>query len=130
MTSSSATNLASVREAKKHLTSFLKKQQTLPTEILEREAPRIQAEARMYTPFKSGKLEASVWCRVSKSITRPGLNIRASARNGNFNYAGVQHENTYYTHPVKGRDHYLSIPFYAGVSRIKQQMRREVRYND
>ena len=129
MAGSSATSLQSVRNAKKKLASFLKKQQTLPSEILAREAPRIEAEAKILTPLKSGKLENSVKCTVSKSVTRPGLNIRASARNGSYNYAGIQHENTYYRHPIKGRDHYLSIPFYNGVSRIESAMRREVRYN-
>lgn len=125
---SSATNLQSVKNAKKQLSSFLRKQQTLPSEILAREAPRIQAEARILTPLKSGRLESNVKCRVSKSITRPGLNISATARRGNFNYAGIQHENTEFRHPIKGRDHYLSIPFYEGVDRIKRAMKEEVTY--
>lgn len=125
---SSATNLQSVKNAKKQLSSFLRKQQTLPSEILAREAPRIQAEARILTPLKSGRLESNVKCRVSKSITRPGLNISATARSGSFNYAGIQHENTEFKHPIKGRDHYLSIPFYEGVDRIKRAMKEEVTY--
>lgn len=129
MLSSSATSLKSVQDAKKHLSSFLRKQQELPSEILAREAPRIEAEAKILTPLKEGKLESSVKCRVSKSKTRPGLNISASARHKGYNYAGVQHENVSYNHPIKGRDHYLSIPFYEGVTRIKRELREGVKYN-
>lgn len=127
MSSSSATNLDSVRKAKNRLINFLKTEKEVPAQILEREAPRIEAEARLLTPLKKGKLENSVRCKVSKSQTRPGLTIRASARNRGYNYAGIQHENTSYSHPIKGQAHYLKIPFDKGVQRIKYAMRKEVR---
>lgn len=130
MKSSSATVLQSVKDAKKHLTSFLKKQQEVPNTVLAKEALRIEAEAKILTPVKSGKLENNVKCSVSKSKVRPGLNIKASALHNGYNYAGVQHENTEYKHPIKGRDHYLSIPFYKGVERIKKEFKEAVKYND
>lgn len=126
MAGSSATNLDSVRNAKKRLTRFLKTLEEVPTQVLEREAPRIEAEARLLTPLKSGKLEHSVHCTVSKSRFRPGLNIRASARSHGYNYAGIQHENTSYNHPIKGQAHYLKIPFDKGIQRIKYAMRKEI----
>lgn len=130
MKSSSATDLQSVKNAKKNLTSFLKKQQEIPNMILAKEALRIEAEAKILTPMKSGRLENSVRCSVSKSKVRPGLNIKASARHNGYNYAGIQHENTEYKHPIKGRDHYLSIPFYKGVARIEKEFKDTVKYND
>lgn len=124
---SSATNLDSVRGAKKRLTAFLKKQQTIPSEVLAREAPRIEAEAKVLTPLKEGKLERSVKCSVSKSTTKPGLNISASAKDEGYDYAGIQHENTSFNHPIKGRDNYLKIPFDKGVRRIKYAIRKEMK---
>lgn len=124
----SATNTQSVKDAKKRLTRFLRKQQEVPSEVMAREAPRIEAEAKLLTPYKSGKLEHSVRCTVSRSKTRPGLNIRASARSNGYNYAGIQHENVYYHHPVKGQAHYLSEPFNRGTQRIIQEIRKEMTY--
>lgn len=126
---SSATALKSVKNAKKRLTTFLKTVQTVPIEILQEEAPVIQAEAKLQAPYETGKLENNIKCTVSKSTTRPGLNIRASARSkSGYNYAGIQHENTQYHHPVKGKAHYLVDPFNEGVARIEAKMRRRVKY--
>lgn len=127
---SSATNLQSVRNAKKNLTRFLKQQQTIPQEVLAREAPRIQAEAKLLTPLRSGRLEHNVHCRISRSLTRPGLNISATAISAGYNYAGIQHENMYFKHPIKGQAHYLVIPFNAGVERIVRDIRRELKYGN
>lgn len=127
MAGKSATNTQSVINAKKRLTKFLRTQQELPSEILSREAPRIEAEAKLLTPFKEGKLEHSVKCSVSRSRTKPGLNISASARHNGYNYAGIQHENVYYQHPIKGQAHYLSEPFQKGIRRIKYAIQKEMR---
>lgn len=126
---SSATTQESVRQAKKRLERLVRQCKEVPLKILESEAPRIRDEAKWETPFKTGKLEDSVKVKVRRSTTHPGLNISASARSiRGYNYAGIQHENTTYNHPIKGNAHYLSGPFYRGVDRIERSLRREIRY--
>lgn len=126
---SSATVTKSVKEAKKHLTRFIKSCQEVPQQVLEREAGVICEEARALAPYKTGKLENSIRVRVSRSKYRPGINISASARSSNgYNYAGIQHENTRFRHPIKGRDHFLSIPYYKGADRIINTLRKEITY--
>lgn len=127
MINQSATSLKSVQDAKKRLTKFIKTLDTVPTQILEQEAKVIEREAKIQTPRKTGKLEKSVRVRVSRSKRNPGLTISASARTKGFNYAGIQHENTRFRHPVKGKAFYLKDPYDAGVRRIKRRLKREVR---
>lgn len=126
----SATQSESARNAKKNLQKFLRKVQTVPTRILEEEATTLYSEIIAETPFKTGKLENSVRVSVSKSKSRPGLNASASARDPKtgYNYAGIQHEDTSFEHPVKGKDHFISDPFNRATQRIKQRVRDEVKY--
>ena len=125
---SSATSQKSVQDAKKRLQSFLKDLDHIPTEILQQEAPRLYSEIIAETPYKTGKLERSVRVTVAKDKRRPGLNASASARSSHgYNYAGIQHENTDFDHPVKGKAHFISDPFDRAVLRIKKAMRRRVR---
>ena len=62
----SATSLKSVQDAKKRLMKFLQTLDTVPTEILEQESGKILAQAKQETPFKTGKLEDSVYVRVQR----------------------------------------------------------------
>lgn len=123
----SATSLKSVQDAKKRLTKFLQTLDTVPTKILEQESGKILAQAKQETPFKTGRLEDSVYVKVSRDKKRPGLVISASARNEGFNYAGIQHENTSFHHPIKGKAHYLRDPFNRGIRRIKRRLKQEVK---
>lgn len=123
----SATSLKSVQDAKKRLTKFLQTIDTVPMEILEQESGKILAQAKQETPFKTGKLEDSVYVKVSRDRRHPGLVIGASARNKGFNYAGIQHENTSFHHPIKGKAHYLRDPFNRGIRRIKRRLKQEVK---
>lgn len=125
---SSATNTKSVQDARRRLTKFIKKVQVVPSEVLEEEAQTIYAEAIAETPYRSGKLEKSVYVRVSKDKRRPGLVAGASARSKGVNYAGIQHENTEFRHPIKGKAKYISDPFNRGTERIKKKMRERMRY--
>lgn len=127
MPGSSVTSLQSVQDAKKRLTNFIKTLETVPVKILEEEAVKIQAEAKSETPVKTGKLENSVRVKVSKDKRRPGLLIKASAIDGGYNYAGIQHENTTFKHPIKGKAHYLKDPFERGTERIIRRLRKEVK---
>lgn len=123
----SATSLKNVQDAKKKLQKFLKTLDTVPVQILEQEAKKIELQAKQETPYKTGKLERSVKVRVSKDKRRPGIDISASAKTKGFNYAGIQHENTAFNHPIKGKAHYLKDPFDRGVRRIKRRLKQEVK---
>lgn len=125
----SATTTQSVKAAKARLTRILKTCQVDFNDILEREAPRIYAEAVARTPYRTGRLEASVKVSVSKSKTTPGLNISASAQDPQtgYNYAAIQHENENFSHDIKGTPHYLSEPFEKGTRRIKYAMNKRLK---
>lgn len=123
----SATSLKSVQDARKNLTSFLKQLDTVPTEELEKSAQRIKAEAISKVPYKTGKLERSIYVRVAKDKRRPGIVAGASARSkSGYNYAGIQHENENFQH-TKGQAHFISEPFNAEVKRLKQRIRRRLK---
>lgn len=123
----SATSLKSVKDAKKKLTKFLKTLETVPQEELEKTAEKIYDEAVAQVPYKTGKLENSIYVRVSKSKSKPGLNAGASAREHGYNYAGIQHENEDYIHPIKGKAHYISDPFNKEVRLMQRRIRRKLR---
>ena len=126
----SATSTASVQRARKNLTKFLKQLDTVPTEELERTAQAIKEKAVALAPYKTGKLEKSIYVRVSRNKTRPGLVAGASARSSKgYNYAGPQHEDTTFKHPIKGTDHFISKPFNSEVANMKRRIRRRLKVN-
>lgn len=122
---SSATSQQSVQDAKKNLRKFLKKLDSVPTQILQEEAPKLYAEIIAEVPFKTGALERSVKVSVAKDKKRPGLNVSASARSpAGYNYAGIQHEREDFKHSKPGaKDHFLSDPFERATERIKDKLR-------
>lgn len=125
---SSATSTKSVQDAKKRLQKYLKSLDTIPTDILEEERPVLYGEIIAEVPYKTGKLERSVRVTVAKDKKRPGLNANASARSTQgYNYAAIQHENTDFEHPVKGKAHYISDPFDRCTKRIRQKMRKRLK---
>ena len=123
----SATSLKSIQDAKKRLTKFLKTLETVPTDELERTAERIYSEAIAQTPYNTGKLESSVYVKVSRSKTKPGLITGASAIEHGYDYAAIQHENENYNHPIKGKAHYISDPFKKEVALMRRRIRRRLR---
>lgn len=127
MKGSSATTIKSIQNYKAELTKFIKTLEEKPNEILQQEATQIYREAFQETPKKSGKLEKSVYVKVAKDKRRPGFNIGASARNRNYNYAGIQHENMLYRHPIKGKAKYLEDPFERGIRRIYRRFDKEIK---
>lgn len=121
---SSATSQESVKRAKQNLREFLKKLDTVPQEELQRSAQVIYREAVARAPYKTGKLERSIYVRVSKDKRRGGLVAGASARSSNgYNYAGIQHENESFKHPVKGQVHFISEPFEEETRRLVRRLR-------
>ena len=125
---SSTTATKSVQDAIKRLRKFQKDIQEIPLEELQKSASIIKAEAIAKTPYKTGKLERSVYVRVSKDKRRGGLVAGASARSkGGYNYAGIQHENTSFNHPVKGEAHYISEPFNKEIRNLQRRIRRRLK---
>lgn len=123
----SATSTKSLQRAKKNLTKFLKELDTVPVQELEKSAQTIKAEAIAQTPYETGKLEKSIYVRVSRNKRQPGLVAGASARDHGYNYAGIQHEATHFDHPIKGKAHYISDPFNAEVRKLKRRLRRKLK---
>nr|DAH87277.1 MAG TPA: Minor capsid protein [Caudoviricetes sp.] len=127
----SATSQKSVQDARKNLTKFLRKLDTIPAEELAKSAQTIKANAIAQTPYETGKLEKSVYVRVSKDKKRPGIVAGASARAANgYNYAGIQHEEEGYGHPIKGKAHYISDPFNEEVGKLKKRLKRRLKIKD
>ena len=125
----SRVTVSGLDEASKHLTRFLRTVETVPTQILLEEAPRIEETAKIRTPEKTGKLKGSVKVRVSRDKRRPGLYAQASARNRGYDYALIQHENLSYNHPNGGQAKFLESAFVEGVERIERRIEQEVRYD-
>ena len=125
----SRVTVSGLNEASKHLTKFLRTVETVPTQILLEEAPRIEETAKIRTPEKTGKLKESVKVRVSRDKRRPGLYAQASAINRGYNYALIQHENLSYNHPNGGQAKFLESAFVEGVERIERRIEQEVRYD-
>lgn len=123
----SATSRKSVQNARNKLTKFLKTLDTVPTEEIEKSAQKIKAEAIAQTPYETGKLEDSVYVRVSRDKRRPGLLAGASAKDNGYDYSGIQHEETSYEHPVKGKAHYISDPFNKEVANLKRRLKRRLK---
>ena len=125
----SRVTVSGLSKASKHLTRFLRTVETVPTQILLEEAPRIEETAKVRTPEKTGKLKESVKVRVSRDKRRPGLYAQASARNRGYDYALIQHENLSYNHPNGGQAKFLESAFVDGVERIERRIEQEVRYD-
>lgn len=125
----SRVTVSGLSEASKHLTKFLRTVETVPTQILLEEAPRIEETAKIRTPEKTGKLKESVKVRVSRDKRIPGLYAQASAINRGYDYALIQHENLSYNHPNGGQAKFLESAFVEGVERIERRIEQEVRYD-
>ena len=124
----SATSQKSVQDARKNLTKFLKMLDTIPQEELEESAQIIKAEAVLAAPYRTGKLERSIYVRVSTDKRSPGIVAGASAKSPTgYDYAGIQHENENFEHPVKGQAHFISGPFNTEVARLKVRLRNRLK---
>lgn len=128
MPGKSATSQASVRAAVQNLRNFLKEIDTVPQEELQRSAQVIYNEAVARAPYKTGKLERAIYVRVSKDKRRGGIVAGASARSSRgYNYAGIQHENESFRHPIKGEAHFISKPFEEETARLMRRLRGRLR---
>lgn len=127
----SATSRQSVQDAKKELQKFLRKLDTVPTDILQEEAVVLYSEIIAEVPYDTGALERSVKVTVARDKKRPGLNARASARSKRgYNYAGIQHEVEFKHSKAGAKDHFISDPFKRATERIKTKMRKRLKLED
>lgn len=125
----SVTSTESVQSAIKSLRNYLKTLDTVPAEELQKSAETIYREAIARVPYKTGKLERSVYVRVSSDKRRGGIVAGASARSSSgYNYAGIQHENENFEHPIKGEAHFISAPFNEEIQRLKARLQRRLAY--
>ena len=124
-----ATSQKSVQDAKKRLQKFIKSLDTVPTQILNEEAPILRSEIIAEVPYKTGKLESSVRVSVARDKRRPGLNANASALSkSGYNYAGIQHENDEFRHTKPGaKAHFISDPLNRCSDRIQEKMRSRLK---
>lgn len=127
----SATSQKSVQDAKKNLQQFLHKLDSVPIAILTEEAPKLYSEIIAEVPYETGRLERSVKVTVARDKRRPGLNASASARSKQgYNYAGIQHEESFHHAKQGAKDHFISDPFERATERIKEKMRERLTVED
>lgn len=121
-------SIKSVDRAIRNLNKFLDSLETVPNEELDRTAAQIKTKAIAQTPYRTGALERSVYVDVVKGDTHQTIVAGASARSERgYDYAGIQHENTTFNHPVKGKAHYISDPFKQEVYNMKRRIRRRLK---
>lgn len=121
-------SIKSVDRAIRNLNKFLNSLESVPSEELDRTASQIKAKAIAQTPYRTGVLERSVYVDVVKDSTQQTIIAGASAKSERgYDYAGIQHENTTFNHPIKGKAHYISDPFKQEVYNMKQRIRRRLK---
>lgn len=121
-------NIKSIDRAIRNLNKFLNSLESVPSEELDRTASQIKAKAIAQTPYRTGVLERSVYVDVVKDSTQQTIIAGASAKSERgYDYAGIQHENTTFNHPVKGKAHYISDPFKQEVYNMKRRIRRRLK---
>lgn len=121
-------NIKSIDRAIRNLNKFLNSLESVPSEELDRTASQIKAKAIAQTPYHTGVLERSVYVDVVKDSTQQSIIAGASAKSERgYDYAGIQHENTTFNHPVKGKAHYISDPFKQEVYSMKRRIRRRLK---
>lgn len=119
--------LDSVKKCKSDLQRFLRQVDTVQEQELDTLATEMLAEMQRRTPYESGKLESGVYCRRSRGKGTKGIVAGATAMNGDYNYAVVQHENESFEHPVKGEAHFVSGPFEEGVAKFMDTIERRLK---
>ena len=123
----SISGLDSVKRCKSDLQRFLRQVDTVQEQELDTLATEMLAEMQRRTPYESGKLESGVYCRRSRGKGTKGIVAGATAMNGGYNYAVVQHENESFEHPVKGEAHFVSGPFEEGVAKFMDTIERRLK---
>lgn len=118
-----------IKEAINDLAKAIKAFESVPTQILAEEAPRIREEAQLKTPFRSGKLQSNIKVQVSRSKYTPGIYANVSAIHRGYDYAGIQHDDETLNHPKGGQANFLAEPFQEGVERIIARLEDELDFD-
>ncbi len=119
---------ASAAQAQARLRRYLAKLESVPLGEVERTATQIKAKAIAQAPYKTGKLEDSIEVEVTGSGTRLTISATASATSpSGYDYAGIQHDDTSFNHPIKGKAKYLSDPFNEEIRNMQARIRRKLR---
>ena len=124
-------SLKSITDAKKSLQKFIRDVQIVTAQELETFRVNVETEAKAQVPIgETGRLQDSIKVRVSRSKTKPGVNITALARSpeSGYNYAPIQHEREDFEH-TRGKWHYLSDPFNQELKKFKARIRRRLKAN-
>lgn len=122
--------LKSITDAKKGLQQFIREVRVVTAQELETFRVNVETEAKAQVPIETGRLHDSIKVRISRSKSKPGVNITALARDPNtgYNYAPIQHERPDFKHTV-GKWHYLSDPYKQEVRRFKARIKRRLKAN-
>lgn len=122
-----------LKQARDALGRFTKMVESKPYAVMLEESARAQEEARLETPVKSGRLQASVSFYVDPSagLTHPTIIGTAEAHDPEtgYDYSVLQHETTWFHHPNGGKDHFISDPFERMVERIDARFEKEINYD-
>lgn len=116
--------VTSPQRALKNLQKFLNDLERVPAEEITKTGERIKEKAIAQAPYSTGKLERSIVVEVTTTPGKYSIEASASALSERgYDYAGIQHENTEYQHPVKGKAHYIRDPFYQETENLRRRLR-------
>lgn len=123
-----ARNTKSVSQAINNLNKFLRSLETVPAQEVKKSAVVIQANAVAEAPYREGTLERSIKVKSSTSGGLYHIEATASAESAKgYDYAGIQHENRNFEHPIKGKAFYIRDPFVKEVNNLKRRIRRRLK---
>lgn len=118
----------SPQRALKNLQKFLNDLERVPSEEIIKTGESLKEKAIAQAPYSTGKLERSIEVEVTTTPGKYGIKASASALNEvGYDYAGIQHENTEYQHPVKGKAHYIRDPFYQETRNLQRRLKRRLK---
>lgn len=121
----------SIRAAKDDLRKLLRRAQAVTGQEMETLRRNIEVGARLQSPVRTGKLQASIRVRLSRAKrNNPGVNATAVAYapKTRENYAPIQHENEEFRHKI-GKAHFISDPYAKEVRKFKKNLERRLRLN-
>lgn len=126
--SGSARTTKGVQKAQERLKKFYKKVNTIPQEELEVAAKNIYHEAVAMVPYKTHRLEKSIYVTVSKVPNKQVLNAnaRAYAPGTSYDYAAIQHD-VNFVHKNGRSWHYLSVPFNREITAMQKRIRERLK---
>lgn len=96
-------------------------------QLFQQEADRLYPEIIAKTPLKTGRLEKSVYTKVTTKGSVVTLTAGASVKGVPYDYARIQHDSPHFHHPIKGQAYYVRNPFEACVVRLQEKLSRRIK---